>query len=558
MRSHSSWIDAPPLARIAPATPVPSCSCSLAGLTIASTSWSVMSPCTSSSWVRSIVTVSLLSAICDRIPLRLSRMIPAGAIGPDRPAGADAGPLPHRINCGRMWPEIRQHLAGRARPRDPGALRRRHEPVLEVPPRRELGDLASPAALQLARAAQAATRAPSPRSSPPRLPPAGLVREVQGRGRRLPELLPRPLCLRPRGCSPSRCSPLRLPAAALDGKVIIEHTNINPNKAAHIGHLRNAVLGDVLAPPLRAPRHAGRGAELHRRHRRPARRRGGRLPRPAGPDPRAGGGHPGALRLLLLGPLQRGRPLVRRRTRQRQSACAARPCTRWRAAPGRGPRWAGWWRAASSRRHLATMRRLGIGYDLLTHESDILALRVLRARLRPPQGERRGASRKRGQERRLLGDAALPERGVRRPRGPRQGDHALRRHRHLRRQGHRLPAVEVRPAGPGLRLPLLGRGGGLGDRQRAEAGRAPGLRRRRPRHQRHRRPPELPAEDRARRPPGARPRRRGRALGALRLRDGGAVAGHRAPARLSVEEGDDEPSRSRCRAARGSGSRPTT
>jgi arginyl-tRNA synthetase len=30
------------------------------------------------------------------------------------------------------------------------------------------------------------------------------------------------------------------------GKLIVEHTNINPNKAAHIGHLRNAVLGDVL------------------------------------------------------------------------------------------------------------------------------------------------------------------------------------------------------------------------------------------------------------------------------------------------------------------------
>ena len=28
------------------------------------------------------------------------------------------------------------------------------------------------------------------------------------------------------------------------GKVIVEHTNINPNKAAHIGHLRNAALGD--------------------------------------------------------------------------------------------------------------------------------------------------------------------------------------------------------------------------------------------------------------------------------------------------------------------------
>ncbi len=30
-------------------------------------------------------------------------------------------------------------------------------------------------------------------------------------------------------------------------KIIIEHTNINPNKAAHVGHLRNACLGDTLA-----------------------------------------------------------------------------------------------------------------------------------------------------------------------------------------------------------------------------------------------------------------------------------------------------------------------
>ncbi|MEZ5395254.1 MAG: arginine--tRNA ligase [Bryobacterales bacterium] len=35
-------------------------------------------------------------------------------------------------------------------------------------------------------------------------------------------------------------------------KVIVEHTNINPNKAAHIGHLRNAVLGDTLVRMLRA------------------------------------------------------------------------------------------------------------------------------------------------------------------------------------------------------------------------------------------------------------------------------------------------------------------
>jgi arginyl-tRNA synthetase len=34
-------------------------------------------------------------------------------------------------------------------------------------------------------------------------------------------------------------------------KVIVEHTSINPNKAAHIGHMRNAVLGDTIARILR-------------------------------------------------------------------------------------------------------------------------------------------------------------------------------------------------------------------------------------------------------------------------------------------------------------------
>lgn len=40
--------------------------------------------------------------------------------------------------------------------------------------------------------------------------------------------------------------------AATNTKVIVEHTNINPNKAAHIGHLRNAVLGDTFVRMLRA------------------------------------------------------------------------------------------------------------------------------------------------------------------------------------------------------------------------------------------------------------------------------------------------------------------
>ena len=42
------------------------------------------------------------------------------------------------------------------------------------------------------------------------------------------------------------------PAGTAREKIIVEHTNINPNKAAHIGHLRNATLGDTFVRMLRA------------------------------------------------------------------------------------------------------------------------------------------------------------------------------------------------------------------------------------------------------------------------------------------------------------------
>ncbi len=41
-------------------------------------------------------------------------------------------------------------------------------------------------------------------------------------------------------------------------KIVVEHTNINPNKAAHIGHLRNACLGDTL---IRCLKHLGETVE---------------------------------------------------------------------------------------------------------------------------------------------------------------------------------------------------------------------------------------------------------------------------------------------------------
>ena len=45
-------------------------------------------------------------------------------------------------------------------------------------------------------------------------------------------------------------------AADVSGKILVEHTSINPNKAAHIGHLRNAILGDTFVRLLRAADHA--------------------------------------------------------------------------------------------------------------------------------------------------------------------------------------------------------------------------------------------------------------------------------------------------------------
>jgi arginyl-tRNA synthetase len=43
------------------------------------------------------------------------------------------------------------------------------------------------------------------------------------------------------------------------GKVLVEHTSINPNKAAHIGHLRNAILGDTF---VRLLLYAGREVDV--------------------------------------------------------------------------------------------------------------------------------------------------------------------------------------------------------------------------------------------------------------------------------------------------------
>jgi arginyl-tRNA synthetase len=40
------------------------------------------------------------------------------------------------------------------------------------------------------------------------------------------------------------------------GRIVVEHTSINPNKSAHIGHLRNAILGDTFVRILRHRGHS--------------------------------------------------------------------------------------------------------------------------------------------------------------------------------------------------------------------------------------------------------------------------------------------------------------
>jgi arginyl-tRNA synthetase len=51
----------------------------------------------------------------------------------------------------------------------------------------------------------------------------------------------------------------QVPADHLPGKILVEHSSINPNKAAHIGHLRNATLGDTF---VRLLRYAGREVDV--------------------------------------------------------------------------------------------------------------------------------------------------------------------------------------------------------------------------------------------------------------------------------------------------------
>ncbi len=118
---------------------------------------------------------------------------------------------------------------------------------IEYPPNRSLGDLGSPVAFDLARRLRKAPRAIAQEIAAKVGPVAGVARVEAAPNGYLNVFLDRPAFLLQRlGVVPGLPA---LPARA--GKAIVEHTAINPNKAAHIGHVRNAALGDTLVRVLR-------------------------------------------------------------------------------------------------------------------------------------------------------------------------------------------------------------------------------------------------------------------------------------------------------------------
>ncbi len=118
--------------------------------------------------------------------------------------------------------------------------------VIEYPPNRQMGDLAVTVAFDLARTLRKAPRLIAAEIAEAATGLADLGRlEATGAGY-LNLFLDRPRFARARigGAPPA-------PATGNGGKTIVEHTAINPNKAAHVGHLRNAALGDTLCRLLR-------------------------------------------------------------------------------------------------------------------------------------------------------------------------------------------------------------------------------------------------------------------------------------------------------------------
>jgi arginyl-tRNA synthetase len=128
--------------------------------------------------------------------------------------------------------------------------------ALERPPKLAMGELATPVCFELAKRLKRAPRQIAQEIAGAIGPIEGVARVEVAGGGYLNAFLDRAAFLAAVAAGAGKEA---VTAGSGAPKVIVEHTNINPNKAAHIGHLRNAALGDTL---VRLLRYTGRRVEV--------------------------------------------------------------------------------------------------------------------------------------------------------------------------------------------------------------------------------------------------------------------------------------------------------
>ncbi len=129
--------------------------------------------------------------------------------------------------------------------------------VSEVPPKTELGDLAFPVAFELAKQIKAQTgEKKNPREIAEQLKDIigefDFVERVEVAGAGYLNVFLDRAGFLAENVNTQPLPKLSQTADPAAPKVCVEHTSVNPNKAAHIGHVRNSVLGDTFQRILRA------------------------------------------------------------------------------------------------------------------------------------------------------------------------------------------------------------------------------------------------------------------------------------------------------------------
>jgi len=121
-------------------------------------------------------------------------------------------------------------------------------PALDSPPSLEMGDLSLAASFELAKKLRQPPRKIAQALAEHFLPVEGVARVRTAGAGFLNFHFNRAQAAAALFAQRASGPPFR---SSLQGKVLVEHTSINPNKAAHIGHLRNSILGDTFVRLLK-------------------------------------------------------------------------------------------------------------------------------------------------------------------------------------------------------------------------------------------------------------------------------------------------------------------